>query len=230
MRLHARDVIYYPDRLSENSNTANQEGGHFFLQDVCSHIVIPKKQVDTKTGKEWITLNVVSMSICNLNASDLARPEEGDLNLDYVGQIDLEARKVGELHRRYRCMFDKFDVSTKHHKDPLPFDFANLNVLDVIGEWYEGPDIVTGETIGKMRMWAVASLKHKACVSNDMFDIIAGSSTAYNLDHVHVDENNASYFTYLESKGWLKYFKDFNVSACRLEGKFKPVWRVKLTL
>jgi hypothetical protein len=167
------------------------------------------------------------MTWVDLNDENLGG-KVGDITMDYVGEIELDARKVGELVRQYQCRHTapssgKKCISVVSNGFSMslwtPVDFSTIKPLDVFREECEGTDIEGKFETSKL--WAVVNLQHKACISEKMFGKVARCETGYTLD----------YLTYLEEKKkMLKYFKDFDQSKCFIWGKFFPVWRVKLIL
>ena len=215
MKVNARDVIYYPHRLFENNDCVGQELGTFFLKHICSHVVVPKKHINVKTGVTEYSLKTVPLYEYNLNSSDLGLSSEiGDINDPYIGEMEVDARKVGELVFRRR-----FFHSSVHDDKNM----TDIQLLDTFKEL--GPDMELPHE--DQKIWAMVRLEDKMCIRhvNGMFDEIASSDKrTYTLDYSN------EFLEHLRQKGWAKRMEDFDLNRCTYLGKFSPVWRVNLTL
>jgi hypothetical protein len=233
MKFNARDVIYYPYLSNDAPEAASQTSGKFFLETICSHVVVPVKAKD-KDGKEYVYLSISPMTGVDLNDENLGG-KVGGITMDYIGEVEIDARKVGELIRQYQCRHTapssgKKCISVVSNGFSMslwtPVDFATIKPLDVFREECDAIDPVQGDSFQTSRLWVVASLKHKACISEKMFGEVVHSEVEYTLDNI----SEPGYLTHLKEKKMLKYFEDFDQSKCLIWGKFFPVWRVKLTL
>jgi hypothetical protein len=216
-KFNTRDVIVYPYRFSDCSKTGQEELGNFFLENICTHVLIPKKHNDI------ITLSCVPLN--KLNDPNLGLSTDYNVNSDYIGEIELCATKIGELYNVY-----KFKCENLYWRiNGTSLNVSDLNLFDVIDERYDGIDIVNGSTIEKMKLWVVVNTNDGLVVDIDYFKnhfkffVMGGWQDLGKIKDLSCLED-------MIEKNTAKYIKNLNPTLSQMTGKMISVWRVKLTL